>query len=297
MNERPWYVSMVLGVAAWFAGIFVLGFAWMMLEPLNTPQIAMTGTLLLIGACALFWSRSGNVFLDQLALAFWVAGQIAVAVSLINGSVDGWQVCAAVLALQVVLWAITVNALARLLAAFVACCMLALTIRLAFIDEDLFGDTASIALAPGLLVWAAAWLPVAAGAWGLVTIESAWSASRWEGAIRPALTGLLIALSVASICADPLSSLTFGSDIRANWLALWPLLDFGLAMVAMLLAYRIQNRAVVGIAIVAALIHVARLYFLLGVTLLTKSALLVIVGLAMLGAATWLERRVAREQP
>lgn len=293
-SDRPWYLSMVLGVAAWLAGAFVLGFAWTLLEPLSERELFVVGAFLLAASIGLFRAGRDRTFIDQLALSTWIAGQFAI-VAAVADITESWPaICASILALQIVLWFVTPSSAARLLAAFFGCCAWALFIRLSVLDES-FDDRLSVDVGPSLFVWVVVWLPVAAGAWALVSTEARWMTSGWRGAIRPALTGLLLGLSVGSISADPVGTLLFGvlgtGDNHVNWLALWPLLDIGLALVTMWLAFQLRHRALIGVAIVAGLVHASRLYFLSGVSLLMKAAIIVVIGIVLLGLAAVLARQ------
>ncbi len=117
-----------------------------------------------------------------------------------------------------------------LLAAFFACCAWALFIAAHRARRGARSATRSCDRAEPDRVGSSSGCPSSSGAWLLVSKEASWMASSRRGAIRPALTGLLLGLSVASISADPLESLLFtalGPAGFTNWLALWPLLDIG----------------------------------------------------------------------
>jgi uncharacterized membrane protein len=51
----------------------------------------------------------------------------------------------------------------------------------------------------------------------------------------------------------------------------------------------------IGVSIAGALLHVAQFYYLLGTTLLVKSAIMLGVGAVALVAAHWLDRNVPNE--
>jgi hypothetical protein len=54
----------------------------------------------------------------------------------------------------------------------------------------------------------------------------------------------------------------------------------------------VRNRALIGLGICGALLHVAQFYFLLGTTLMIKSILMLLVGAALLGVAAGLRREI-----
>ena len=114
--------------------------------------------------------------------------------------------------------------------------------------------------------------------------------------LRPVLTGLLVALALASPASHPLDGLVFwGPEGPAptSWLALWPLLSLGAAIWALWLAHRVRSGALMGTAIAGALLHVFHFYMLLGATLLLKSAVMLALGVALLAGAVALDRRVS----
>jgi uncharacterized membrane protein len=74
--------------------------------------------------------------------------------------------------------------------------------------------------------------------------------------------------------------------------ALLPLLSIALALFAAFNAFALRNQGLIGVAIVAALAHLARFYYLYGTTLTIKSAIMLGAGLLLLGAGRLLARRV-----
>src|SRR5262245_4542857 len=75
--DRPWFVSMLLGVAGWLAGIFVLLFILALFKPEHAGSFTLFAVVLLLGAFGLYTADRHNAFFDQLALALSIAGQVA----------------------------------------------------------------------------------------------------------------------------------------------------------------------------------------------------------------------------
>jgi hypothetical protein len=73
--DRPWFIALLQGAAGWLAGIFLLSFIGFIFKPDSTGAIFGFGALLLVAAWALYRADRDAVFLDQLALAFSIAGQ------------------------------------------------------------------------------------------------------------------------------------------------------------------------------------------------------------------------------
>jgi hypothetical protein len=200
-------------------------------------------------------------------------------------------------ALELFLLALMPNRLAKSLAAFFAVVAGAFAVRFTFWDLDVFADhRPSVALLPALAGWLAIWVPLIAVTHWLVATEARWMAGARRKIARPALIGLLAALSLATWVSEPFASLPFwreaGEEPR-NFLALWPLLATGAALFAAISAYRLRDRPLVGVAVVGALLHAAQFYYALGVSLLAKSVLLGVVGGALLFGANLLARRDA----
>src|SRR5262245_21544470 len=78
--DRPWFISLLMGIAGWVAGLFLLVFVALVLDLDKQHEIAATGAVLLVVAWVLYTIGRGKVFVDQLALAFSIAGQLAVSV-------------------------------------------------------------------------------------------------------------------------------------------------------------------------------------------------------------------------
>src|SRR5690606_23276149 len=76
-NDRPWFVSAVLGGAGWLAGVFVLFFVYLLFEPDSAPELGVAGAVLLAAAYALYRADRRGAFFTQLALALSIAGQIS----------------------------------------------------------------------------------------------------------------------------------------------------------------------------------------------------------------------------
>ena len=108
---------------------------------------------------------------------------------------------------------------------------------------------------------------------------------------RPAITGLLLALALGGVGAEPISMLAFGVEAigrEFTWWALFPLLSIGLAMVAAFCAFRLRSTGLLGVGILAALAHLARFYYLYGTTLMWKSFIMLVAGAVLLAAgACW----------
>lgn len=295
-DDRPWYISVILGAAGWLAGLFALGFVGALFTPEGPAGFAFAGIVMLAGAFALY-AAGRSAFFDQLALALSIAGQFALAWAAVDGSDSPTIAAAFVTLMQVVLLVAMPNRMAKVLAAFFACIAWALMIRFALWGEMMLSDVSrEVPLGLALVSWLVIWAPLIAAARALIAYEARWMATQWRLLARTALTGLLMALAIATWASEPLGSLVFWSpsgETYVNWLVLWPLLGTATALFAAVCAYRLRNRALIGLAIAGALLHVMQFYYLLGTTLVVKSIIMLVVGTVLLLAGWSWGRRDA----
>jgi hypothetical protein len=287
--ERPWYVSAVLGFAGWLASLFAFLFVWLLFEPDTAAASALAGAIMLGAGFALYIVNRDSAFFEQLALALSLAGQIALVWAAVEATDSATAGAAFATVMQAALLAALPNRFAKVLSAFFMCVAWALTVRFAWWGETGFADPpVGAALAPALIGWFVIWTPIAVGAHILIAREARWMASGARRILRPALTGLVLALALATWTSEPFANfqlLGAPGATRTNWLALWPLLAVAAALFGALCAFRLRHGGLIGIAIAGALLHLVQFYYLLGVTLMVKSYIMLVVGIILLLAA------------
>ena len=289
--ERPWYIAAVLGFAGWFAGLYVLGFLTMWLKPDDSGSITVLAALLLAAAFMLYRFERDNPFIGQLALGVSIAGQFAAMWASHEITASVTQTAAITAGLQLSLAVIMPNRFAKVLSAFFACTAWVLFVRLLWFGERA-REQMAVDPAAALACWAMAWLPVVGTAYWLVTHEQHWVATSLRSIARPALSGVLATLCMVGWLSEPFAALQFSSArTAANWLVIWPLLAVLTALLAAYFAFRVRHRALIGLAIFGALLHVGHFYYLLGTTLLVKSCLMLLLGVTLLIVAHVLRRR------
>jgi len=301
--DRPWFVALLQGVAGWLAGIFLLVFVGLIFRPESGVTLFTLGALLLVAAWFMYRMDRNAVFLDQLALAMSMAGQIAVAASVLKDHFSGLSISATALGVQLVVLFIMPNKTARTLAALFAATAWVFTVRFLIRpgsgEDVLFGDAfGSEPHVPALwtipVSWLVTWLPMLALAAWLIRREAFWMASKWRHLARPALTGVLLGLSLGSIDVTPINPFTFAvqpTGFPLTWWALFPMLNVSLAMLAAYGAFRLRSRVLVGSAIFGALLHLSNFYYFYGTTLMWKSVIMLCVGAALLFAGVALAKR------
>lgn len=303
--DRPWFIALLQGFAGWLAGVFLLLFLGLIFKPDERAAIVILGVLLLVAAWVIYRLDRDAVFLDQFALALSIAGQFAVAWASVEDHFDGLTLSVTLLVLQLLIWAVMPNKTAKTLAALFATFAWVYTVRFLMhrsdSEEVIFGlsrgddSYARFGAWTVPVGWFITWSPLIAAAAWLIAREARWMASALRDHARPALTGLLAGLSLAGIATEPFAFLVLGSEawgFGLTWWSLFPLLSIGLAAFAAYGAFRVRSGGLLGVAILAALLHLARFYYLYGTTLLWKAAIMGVVGAAMLALAV-LQRREA----
>jgi hypothetical protein len=301
-SDRPWFIALLQGVAGWLAGVFLLVFVGILIEPDSTASIVTCGIILLGSAWGLYYADRNAVFLDQFALALSIAGQIALAWAIIKDARDAALISALLLVMQCAVFAVMPNKIARTLAALFASIAWVYLIRFwlrpaggdrFFADDGLY-HAPLIGGASVPVGWMVTWAPLVFGTWWLVRREAVWMARGAARFARPALTGMLLGLSFGGVVTEPLSLFALGVEQVGVPFSLWslfPLLSIALAVYAAHAAFRVGSNGLVGVAVFAALVHLSRFYYLYGTTLLWKSVLMLLIGAALLLGAIALRRR------
>jgi hypothetical protein len=300
--ERPWYLSLMLGASGWIAGVCILIFVGLLFQPDSQVAFLFSGAVLVAAAWGLYKADREGAFVAQLALALSVAGQVLLVIGLAkdNSHIAGAAVAA--LIVQTILVFIMPNALHRTLSALFACAALAIAVRhglfpntsrFTFSGADTMLRDLGPTLSYSLAGWAITWLPVAAGIYWLIRYEARWMAHGWQAIVRPALTGLIVGLAFATLISYPLETFDWSARNATDrgWLALWPLLSALAATSAVAAGFALRSRALMGVGVIGALLHISHFYYALGTTLLMKSLIMLLMGGAMLGAAYLLKRR------
>jgi hypothetical protein len=307
-HDRPWYLALVQGFAGWLSGILLLCFIGLLIRPDSTATIVVLGVGLTGGAWALYFIDRKAVFLDQLALAISIAGQLALAWGILR-DVDSPAVGALVLfGLQCVVFFVMPNHVARVVATLFACIAWAYFARFALWPgygraSDFFFDSGGARIPVfGVwtmpIVWLLTWGPMIALMITLIAREPRWMSSGIRALARPALTGVLLGAAVGGFAAEPLWFMLFGSGFESmnalpiTWWSLFPLLSIALTLLAAHCAFRLRSMGLLGVAIFAALMRLSLFYYQYGSSLLAKSAIMLALGVALLAGGMLLRKRL-----
>jgi hypothetical protein len=299
---RPWYVSLLLGTAGWFAGIFVLIIAAMLFHPDKGPTAFILGAVLLAAAWGLFKVDRDGAFVSQLALALSIAGQFAVIFGLGENLFRGSNGIAAIalgaLVLQAALVVAMPNRLHRTMSALFACLAWAVFVRYGLWDDAPFPGRGrgkpppSFGLA--LAGWAIVWLPLAGVLYIAIRREAEWMARGWQAVVRPAAVGVIVAVAVTTLVSQPFETFPWVShgEPGAGGRAIWPLLSATAALGALVAAFALGHPGITWLCVAAALAHLSHFYYAMGTTLLTKSLTMIAAGVILL----WTARSMGRHE-
>jgi len=295
-RERPWYVGLLLGIAGWIAGACLLLVLALTFTSHDGPLVLAVGIALIVAAWVLFRADRDGAFVPQLALCLSVAGQFATLLGLgqvAHGSHEVAGIALAALVLQAGLVYAMPNRLHRAMSALFAAAAWAVLVRYGLWDRS-EGVAVGSARSPGLafLGWALAWPPIAALLYYIVREEPRWMAAGRAAIVRPAATGLIVALALATLLSEPFALFEWGGSagVRSGWLAIWPLLSVFAALGALAAAFALGQRGLAAACIACALAHLSHFYYAMGGTLLVKSLALLALGVALLAAARVLRR-------
>ncbi len=311
-TERPWFITLLLGASGWVAGLFLLVFIGLAAQPTEAPAALATGLVLIVVAWGLFKFDRKGIFVAQLALALSIAGQIILVYGLAVGldklfeSLHSARPIALILfftlLLQATMALLMPNSLHKTLSTLVACIAWAFSVRFGLFGETNFRFGDSVSLTPPLSLtltsWALAWAPVVALIYTLVRTEASWMARGWQPVIRPILAGLIIGLAYATLASHPLEVFHWRGNptplAQQNWLALWPLLSALASLGALISAFAMGSRTLVGACVVSILAHLSHFYYELGTSLLIKALIMLVMGSVMLLAAHALSKEQNR---
>jgi hypothetical protein len=305
----PWYVRLVVGVAAWITALvaIVLGAAILtvVLDTESGTAIFMLGAVYFVPGIVLLRDRGSGIFLTQLGLAMAAAGVALIAAGLGIEMEEVYAASVASAALTALIIATTTNRtlqfLSALLTAVLFCVTLADKEVPYYVDIVSLGGLAGVALMlrppqrdvqplavvlllmfPILAIFGpetVGWLikPGKAAGWFAKTLHIGiflWLVFiHWQRATMPQARERLMPFAVAAVLVCML--LPPGSSA---------------ALVIMMLAFVLGSRPLALLGTLLQIHYILRFYYDLEITLLAKSGILVAVG-AVLLMAWWLVLR------
>ena len=320
--SSPWFIRGMLGFAGWLGALFLLGFVGAAFVAIfrNASSMLVLGVCACAAAVTIYRVAPKNDFMAQFGLAVSFAGQAMILIGLADlfRSFNPTQFAFCFMLLEAVLFVLVPNYLHRVLSALGA----ALALLWLIMDAGLF------AFAPAAMTAAflAAWLAefeferqgplLRAGGYGLaiaavltaVSHGGLWlgwmigrghgapiggEAVRWLGDSASLL--VLVGAVVALIRREGLELGSGQGRVGLTAAIILGLASFkapgvGPAAAILVVGYANGNRVLAGLGILALLGYLSHYYYSLQTTLLFKSGLLAVTGLALLAARLVLHR-------
>lgn len=323
----PWYVRVMLGIAGLIAAGFLLGFiglGFVFVVQDTTASIAV-GLMVIVAAYVLFRAVTRNDFAAMFALAVSLAGQLLFVYGLM-GLLGGWRASGLsfwiLAALQLVLAVVMPNYIHRTLSAyaagmafayacgmsgasFVATGASAIALAALWLNEARFGPRHAVALpmAYGLTL---AFLHLQAASLFWLSLPAVFGARLVAGPWPLAGTVLTAAAFIVTAAVlfqregwkmnTPRTLLAMGAVVAMCVLSVQAP-GIVACLLIVLLGFSNGNRLLVGVGIAALALYLAGYYYRLDVTLLHKSAVLLVTGLVLLGARWIVLHRVMPAEP
>ncbi len=332
--DSPWYIKVLLATSGWLAAIFLLGFLGflgnvILVLFLNATIFLVTGIALLgIAFTLLHLSRKGvNEFVEHLAFAFSVAGQILLVFGLLKllDYPDDSVMWLTIGLVEVALLFIMPNYVHRLVSAFIA----AISFAVAIYSYENLSSSLLIYTAFLMLVTALLWLnefkyqkmidSIRATAYGFVLAlvvitgtklfmyTSIWQMQRaspgnewiqpWVGEVLLSAVALFVVWKLLSKNQVTLFSTTWVLAMIGTLLLTFLSLEaHGLivGVMILLLGFSASNRVLAGLGVISLLFYISSYYYLLDSSLFDKSLTLLVLGVALI-LGRWLMLKLIPE--
>ena len=314
-KRTPWFVRVMLGVAGWIGALFLVGFVGLtMASSITEAGVFWTiGTVVCTCAAVLFHMNRHGDFASQFGLAAAIAGQILMTFGVAEGMNASFTTTSFFVALQQgLLFVVMPNFVHRVWAAGTT----AIALCFAMSGLDLHALALPLVTAGLVLAWLCEFDHprhgelVRAGGYGLaftamfVSYLGADDWNQWRNwrdePMNPvtaqglayagrAFTALVMVSAAALLLRREKVALTSGAGkvplALAIVLALASVKAPGLAPASLilLLGFANGNRVLTGLGVVALLAYLSHYYYALHATLLEKSILMTVTGVALLG--------------
>ena len=309
--DSPWFIKLLLACSGWFASLFILGFFLLILQDLveNSAVCLVVGSGMILMAYQMLKNKPSE-FLEHLMLAFSLAGQalIAWAVFMIDNTVFSAFPWFAILIIQSSLSLIMPHYIHRVCSAFFA--SIALTICFHYLQLSAFTSASLLLLALVLVLneWRSVkWQPTfEAISYGIIllliplkashiigydlaywlnetTLEQSWYYYLDELLLLFTMLYLIVTLMQRSQHHFPFNTklAIIGATICLCLLSMQASgITIGFAL--LILGFSNSNKVLQGLGITSLLFYISSYYYLLTLTLLEKSAILLMMGLFIL---------------
>ncbi|MFT5697489.1 MAG: putative membrane protein [Desulforhopalus sp.] len=314
-RESPWYVKTLLAFSGWLAALFFLGFIGMGLQFIFDNDFAAftTGTVMISGAFFVL-RRSGNEFIEHLALALSLAGQALVVYAIFNfvRSSDNTAFLLVAL-LQVVLALVMHNYIHCVFSAFLAAfsfsmfmlgvgwafgvgAVLLLLVSWCFLSEFSYPQQMKKIRAIGYGLAIALIIFKGTTVFGSSPLRYVFHSSGsqlfhpWVGELLTLAVSLYVVVRIlvrnGQSLLGRLALVVLAGTFILGLVSL-EVQGITVGMVIMIVGFAGTNRLLLGAGIVSLLFYISSYYYLMESTLLEKSQTLLVVGIVLL-LARWL---------
>ena len=309
--DSPWFIKLLLACSGWFASLFILGFFLLTLQDLveNSAVCLVVGSGMILMAYQMLKNKPSE-FLEHLMLAFSLAGQalIAWAIFMIDNNVFSVFPWFAILIIQSSLSLIMPHYIHRVCSAFFA--SIALTICFHYLQLSAFTSASLLLLALVLVLneWRSVkWQPTfEAISYGIIllliplkashiigydlaywlnetTLEQSWYYYLDELLLLFTMLYLIVTLMQRSQHHFPFNTklAIIGATICLCLLSMQASgITIGFAL--LIVGFSNSNKVLQGLGITSLLFYISSYYYLLTLTLLEKSVILLMMGLFIL---------------
>lgn len=318
--DSPWYMRVLTGFSGWLAALFLLGFVgsafvWAVENAILSLAV---GAVMILGAYTIL-RHAANEFVEHLALALSLAGQVLVFWGLFRINTPGWSASTwlwiALLELALTWW--MPSFVHRVFSTFLAAGALStafmqmhvpyvidsvLLLAMAWIWLHLFRYPRQLARLRAVGYGLALALIPLKGSVLFQAGGTGWRAQPFqvESWLQPWMAELLTVAVMIYVVWQLLQRYQYDSGDRFSLLVLAATLLIALfsleapglatALVILLLGFAVGNRVLLGLGIAALLFFISSYYYLLDITLLAKAGHLLLIGLALL-MLRWLAAR------
>lgn len=312
-DAAPWFVRVLIGFGAWVSAVFLVLFLFAADLVSESGAAVVPGIVFLVAAFLLRRRAGGSDFLQQLALAVWLVGQVLT----ILGVGDGYDSVAAAALVSLVVQGATIRWFPDAVARFLATCFAAVSVGALLDDVDmpfaLDVTVLAVAVPAGFLWWrrpAALAGPLAEAvhpvAYGLVTSAFLLLLTTFGDPFEHGGGVGLVAGAGLTGAVAVMAWILLGRQVTTppGLGVIGGLLILGAAMMtsapgvmagvgALLLGFRARDRVLLGMAWLFLAVFLTGFYYDLEITLLEKSGLLAASGAVLLALREIVRRWVS----
>jgi Domain of unknown function (DUF4401) len=278
-DERPWYLTLILALSAWFSAFFLMFFVALAVRPDTAVGAGVIAILMLCAAALLMFQARDVFFLQQVAFALSLTAQALMCWPMYEfaGKQYPSLFFAQLLAFQLLLAVTLPYRVHRSLSFFFAAIAWICVVR--FWDHNWDSSMRAISFASTHVRIGIAVLPMLALLTILLQREPEWVAKGQAVLMRPLLIALVIA--VALLPGMLFLSMGFFGDVH-NISSTVPILGILCALIGAAAAFQLRTSWLIAFAFACAFLNLLSLYYSLGTSLLEKSAWALAIGVLAL---------------